>query len=112
MGTKKYVEGGFGHGESEYELSFGLAPRNPELLPSGSKTSEAFNFPFRARNPDRTSDSISPLNLRSVGHNWGPGACIIPKDKRTKVIFLTLEASNYIFFTCHLQYVQLFYAEI
>ena len=34
MGTKKCVEWGFGYGESEYELSFGVAPRNEEFSPS------------------------------------------------------------------------------
>ena len=34
MGTKKYVEWGFGYGEYEYELSFGFAPWNGDLSPS------------------------------------------------------------------------------
>ena len=33
-GTKECVEGGLGHGESEYEATFGLAARNGELSPS------------------------------------------------------------------------------
>ena len=33
-----------------------------------------FNSPFRARNPERSSDSDSPQNLGSVGQNLGPGA--------------------------------------
>ena len=47
VGTKKYVEGDFGYGESEYEVRFGLAPRNGELLPSDPRTFEPFNSPFR-----------------------------------------------------------------
>ena len=34
--------------ESEYEVSFGLAPRNGELSPSDPKTPEPFNSPFRS----------------------------------------------------------------
>ena len=40
MGTKKHVEWGFGYGECEYEVSFGLAPRNAELSPSDPQTPE------------------------------------------------------------------------
>ena len=71
MGTKKCVEWGFGYGESEYEISFGLARRNGELSPSDPKTPEPFNSPFRSRNPERTSDSNSPQNVGSVGQNLG-----------------------------------------
>ena len=48
------VEWGFGYGESEYEASFGLAPRNVELSPSDPETSGRFNSPFRlgTRNPE------------------------------------------------------------
>ena len=66
MGTKKCVEFGFGYGESEYEVSFGLAPRNGELPPSVPKTPEPFNSPFPARDPERSADSNS-LQI------WGPG---------------------------------------
>ena len=52
VGTKKCVGWGFGYGESEYEVSFGLAPRSGELSPSDPKTPEPFNSPFRARNPE------------------------------------------------------------
>ena len=66
MGTKKFVEGGFGYGESEYEVSFSLALRNGELSPSDPETPEPFNSPFRARNSEQSSDSNSPQNLGSV----------------------------------------------
>ena len=45
MGTEKCVEGDFGYGESEHEVSFGLAPRNGELSPSVPETPERFNSP-------------------------------------------------------------------
>ena len=61
---------GFGYGESEYEVSFRLAPQNGELSPTVPKTQE-FNSPFRARNPERSSDSNSPQNLGSVCQNLG-----------------------------------------
>ena len=69
MRTKKCVEWGFGYGESEYEVSFGLAPRNGELLPSDPQTPEPFNSSLRSRSPDRSSDSNSPPKLGSVGQN-------------------------------------------
>ena len=55
MGTTKCEEWGFRHGvgESEYEVSFGLAPRNGELSPSIPETREPFNSPFRDRNPEQ-----------------------------------------------------------
>ena len=84
MGTKKYVEEGFGYGESEYEVSFGLAPRNGELSPSVPKTPEPFNSPCRARNPERSSNSDSPQNLGSAGQNLGPGA-YAPRDRSSMV---------------------------
>ena len=71
MGTKKYVEGGFGYGKSEYEVSFGLAPRNGELYPSDPETPDSFNSPFRDRNPEQSSDLNFPKNLGSVGQNVG-----------------------------------------
>ena len=71
MGTKKCVEWGFGYGESEYEVSFGLAPRNIELSPSDPETPEPFNSRFWVRDPERSSDSNSPQNLGSVGQNLG-----------------------------------------
>ena len=73
MGTKKCVEWGFGYVESEYEVIFGLAPRNGELSPSVPKTQEHFNSPFRALSPERSSDSNSPQNLGSVGQLGGSG---------------------------------------
>ena len=94
MGTKKCVEGGFGYGESEYEVSFGLAPRNGELFPSVTKTPEPFNSPFRARNPERSSDSISSKNLGSVGQNLGPGA-FVPRDKGSMFFFLKMANGDF-----------------
>ena len=38
VSNKKCLEWGFGCGESEYEVSFGLAPRNGEFSPSDSET--------------------------------------------------------------------------
>ena len=71
MGTKKYVEWGFGFGESEYEVSFGLAPRNLELSHSAPETPEPFNSPFRARSPEHMLYLNSPQNLESVSQNLG-----------------------------------------
>ena len=84
MCTKKYVEWDFGYEESEYEFSVGLAPQNGELPPSDPETPEPFNSPFRARSPERNSDSNSPQNLGSVGQNLGSRA-YIPRDKRSMV---------------------------
>ena len=74
VATKKCVELGFAHGKSEYEVSFALAPRNGELSPSEHKTTDPFNSPLRARNPERSSDSNSPQNWGSVGQNMGSWA--------------------------------------
>ena len=63
------AEWGLGYGESEYEVSFGLAHWDGELSPSEPKTPEPFNSPLRAQNPEQTSDSNSPQNLGSVGQN-------------------------------------------
>ena len=71
VGTKKSVEGVFGYGESEYEASFGIVPRSGELSSSDPETSEPFNSPFRARNPERGSDSNSPQKLGSASQNLG-----------------------------------------
>ena len=71
MGTKEYVEGGFGYGESEYEISFDLAPRSGELWPSGPETPEPFNFPSRARNGVHIRAPRKIWNLRVKA--WGPG---------------------------------------
>ena len=79
-GYQEMCGGGFGYGESEYEVSFGLAPRNGELSPSVPETQEPFNSPFRARNPERSSDSNSPQNLGSVSQNLGSWA-YTPRDK-------------------------------
>ena len=98
-------EGGFGHGESEYEVSFGLAPRNGELSPSVPKTPEPFISPFRIRNPERSSYSNSPQNLGSVGRKLGAGANI-PRDKGSMVklnFFLKMAKGEIkiFFLTCH-----------
>ena len=82
MGTKKCVEWGFGYGESEYEVSFGLAPRNGELSPSVPETPGLFNSPFRAWNPQWSSNPNSLQNLGLVGKTWETGA-YIPRDKRS-----------------------------
>ena len=71
MGTKKCVDLGFGHGKSEYELSFGLAPRNGKLSTPDPETSKHFNSSFRAQSPVRNSDSSPPKTLRSVGQTLG-----------------------------------------
>ena len=55
---------GFHVRESEYEVSFGLAPLNGELSASEPKTPEPFNSPLRARNPERSPDSNSPQKFR------------------------------------------------
>ena len=76
MSTKKCVELGLGYGESEYEVGFGLAPQNRELSPSVPETPEIFDSPFRARNPELSSDLDYPQNPGSVDQNLGPGAYI------------------------------------
>ena len=47
MGNKKYVERGFGYGESKHEVSFSLAPGNVDLEPSNYEVPEPFIFPFQ-----------------------------------------------------------------
>ena len=42
-----------------------VAPRNGEIYPSDPETPKPFSSPFRARNPERSSDSNSPQNLGS-----------------------------------------------
>ena len=46
------MEWGFGNGESEYEVSFGLAPQKGELSLSVPETPELFTSPLQARNPE------------------------------------------------------------
>ena len=65
------MEGGFGYGESEYEVGFGLGPQSGELSPSDLETPESFNSPFRDRKPERSSDSNSTQNVGSVSQNLG-----------------------------------------
>ena len=45
MGTKKCVKWGFGHGESEHEVSFSLASRNGAVSLFGPETTVRFNSP-------------------------------------------------------------------
>ena len=80
------MEWGFGYGETEYEVSFGRAPQNGELSPSDSKTPEAFNYPFRARNPELSADSSSPQNLGQYVKTWvSRGIYNLPKNYSTTV---------------------------
>ena len=62
---------GFRVRKSEYEVSFGLAPRNWELSPSDPQIQEPFNSPFRVRDPEQTSDSKFPQNVCRLGQNLG-----------------------------------------
>ena len=50
----------FWDGESEYEVSFGPAPRNGELQGSGLSGLSGYKSPFRGARPELTSDSGSP----------------------------------------------------
>ena len=88
MGTKKCVEWGFGYGESEYEVSFGLAPRNGELSPSDPETQEPFNSSFRARNGVQIrfprKIGFVKSKLRVPGH-------IYTEIKGRWLVFLTFE---------------------
>ena len=110
MGNKKCVKWGFGYGESEYEVSFGLAPRNGELSPSEPKTPEPFNFPFRAG----TRNGVQIRTPRKIWgryfKTWGPGA-YIPRDKRSMVklkCFFDFRGGEIGFFlTCQLHFVSL-----
>ena len=72
VGTKQCVERGFGYGESEHGDSFCLAPRSKEFSPSDPETSKPLSSPFRARNPERSSDSNSSQNFGAVNQNLGP----------------------------------------
>ena len=98
MGTKKCVERDLGYGDSEYEVSFGLAPRNGELSPSDPETPEPFNSPFRFE---------LPQNLGSWVKTWDSGA-YIPGDKRSTVkftFFLDFRGGEiYFFLTCQIRY--------
>ena len=55
-GIKKCVEWGFRYGESEYEISFGLAPRNEELSPQDPETPEPFTL--RSGNGTRNGEQV------------------------------------------------------
>ena len=77
--TKQCMKWGFGYGESECEVSFGLAPRNGELSHSVPETPEPFNLPFRDRNPERSAESNS-------SQSFGLGTS--PRDKRSIVQLL------------------------
>ena len=79
---------------------FALATRNGELSPSDPKTLEPFNSPFRARDPERTSDSNSPQNLGPLGQNLAPAA-YTPRDKMPMVkldLFLKMASGEIGFF--------------
>ena len=76
-----YVKRGFGYGESEYEVSIGLSPRNGELSSSVPETPEPFNSPFRARNPERSSDSNSPQKFGVGRSKLGVPGQIYPEIK-------------------------------
>ena len=95
MGTKKYVEWGFGDGESEYEVSFGLSTHNGELSPSVHETPEPLSSPFWARNPELRSDSNSPQNLRSVGQNLGAQG--IHPEIKGQCFYIFLKIANVVF---------------
>ena len=71
MGTKKYVEGGFGYGESEYEVSFGLAPRNGELSLSDPETPEPFNLAHIIVHPEIKGQWLSLIFLDFRGGKIG-----------------------------------------
>ena len=98
MGTKKCVQRGFGYGESEYEVSFGIAPQNGELSPSNPQTSEPFNSPFQVQNPKRTSDSNFPSNLGSVCQNLWSRGNVYPKVKGRWLNYNFSKMANSVFF--------------
>ena len=97
-------EWGFGYGESEYEVSFGLAPRNGELSPSVPETPEPFNTPFRALTEFRFE---LPTKFGVSMSKLGPGAYTI-RDRRSMVkrdFFLLSRRRNCIFLTCEISLV-------
>ena len=80
-------------GEFEYEVSFGLVPRNKGLPPLDPETLEPFDYPFQDRNPEPRADSKSPQNVGSVDQNLGFGAHI-PRDKGSMIFFWNGERQN------------------
>ena len=65
MGTKEYVEWGFGYGKSDYEVSFRLAPRNGDL----TGTPEHCKCPFPDQDLEWSTGSRFPQSLGSVGQS-------------------------------------------
>ena len=65
------MEWGFGNGKSEYEVSFGIAPRNGGLSPSDPQASE----PLTLRSGPGTRSGLqirtARKNVGSVDHNLG-----------------------------------------
>ena len=103
VGVKKNVERGFGYGESEYEGSFGLAPRNGELSNSGLETLEPFNSPFWSRNRDRSSYSNFPdQNLMGI-HTQRKTSIVILlfvfKMANSEITLLRLDKSHSVFYS-------------
>ena len=70
MGTKKSVELGLGFEESEYEVSFCLAPRNGDLWHPGTRIRAQIQTPWKV-----WVDSLK---------RGGPGT-YIPRDKKSMV---------------------------
>ena len=93
MGTKKCVERGSGCRESEYEVSFDQ--------PSDPETSGPLNSPFRARNPERSSNSTFPHNVGLVGQNLGSRGIytqINKVDGYMYIFFSTFKVAKFVFF--------------
>ena len=99
MGSKKCVKWGFGYGKFEYQVSFGLAPRNGKLSPSDPERSEPLKFvpgpepgtDFRFELPAKFGVGRSKLGVR--GH-------IYPEIKGRWLFFLTFEVAKLFFLSC------------
>ena len=83
---------GFVYGESECWVSFCLVPGKGGLSPSEPTTPELFSSSFRARDPERTSDSHCGHIAGSVDQNLGSFG-IYPQ--RSMAIFLTFPVANW-----------------
>ena len=83
MGIKKSVDRAFGYGESEYVVSFGLAPLNGELSPSDPKYRNLLTL--RSGPGTRNVQIRTPYKIWGrQDKTWGPGAYTL-RDKRSMV---------------------------
>ena len=105
MGTKNRAEWDFGYGQSEYEVSFDLAPRNGELSPPDPKIPGPCNSPFRAGTRNGLQIRTPRLILGRHVKTWALGA-YIPRDKRSMVKLFVFQGGkiNFLDLSCQLCY--------